>query len=82
MTIEIYTRPGCGYCNHAKKLLENREVSYVEYDVYQNPEHFDELQQRTTSKTFPQIFVAGQSIGGFTELLALDKSGTLAAAAN
>ncbi|MEW6982934.1 glutaredoxin 3 [Colwelliaceae bacterium 6471] len=78
MKIEVYTRPGCGYCNHAKKLLDNRQLTYVEYDVYQQPEHFEELQTRTNGRTFPQIFIANQSIGGFTELMALDKSGKLA----
>lgn len=78
MKIEVYTHPGCGYCSHAKKLLDSRELTYVEYDVYQQPDYFEELQTRTDGRTFPQIFIANQSIGGFTELMALDKSGKLA----
>ena len=67
--IEIYTRPGCGYCTHAKRLLTNKGLDYVEYDVYENPMYIQELQQRTTGRTYPQIFIEELSVGGFTELL-------------
>ena len=67
--IEIYTRPGCGYCTHAKRLLSNKGLDYVEYDVYENPKYIQELQQRTTGRAYPQIFIEELSVGGFTELL-------------
>lgn len=67
--IEIYTRPGCGYCTHAKRLLTNKGLDYVEYDVYENPVYIKELQQRTTGRTYPQISIEELSVGGFTELL-------------
>lgn len=28
--IELYTRPGCGYCEHAKHLLAHKGLTYVE----------------------------------------------------
>ncbi len=31
--VEIYTRRYCGYCVHAKQLLEDKGVDYVEYAV-------------------------------------------------
>ena len=75
--IEIYTRPGCGYCTHAKRLLVNKGLAFTEYDVYQKPEKIKQLHARTTGRTYPQIFIENQSIGGFTELLAIEQSSLL-----
>ena len=75
--IEIYTRPGCGYCTHAKRLLTNKDLEFVEYDVYQNPEKIKQLHARTSGRTYPQIFIAGKYIGGFTDLLEKEQSGYL-----
>jgi len=75
--IEIYTRPGCGYCTHAKRLLNNKQLEFIEYDVYLNPEKVAQMHSRTTGRTYPQIFIKGISIGGFSELLNQDKDGSL-----
>ena len=75
--IEIYTRPGCGYCLHAKRLLNNSGLDFVEYDVYQQPETIKQLKVRTSGRTYPQIFIEDISIGGFTELLAIEQKGIL-----
>jgi glutaredoxin 3 len=71
--IEIFTRPGCGYCTHAKRLLESKGLHFTEYDVYQNPARLNEMRSRTKGRSFPQIFIKSQSIGGFEELLKLEK---------
>jgi len=75
--IEIYTRPGCGYCTHAKRLLTNKGLNFVEYDVYENPQYIHQLQQRAIGRTYPQVFIENKSIGGFTELLAKEQQGLL-----
>src|SRR3954466_15565956 len=31
--IEIYTRPGCGYCSAAKSLLTRKKVAFTEHDA-------------------------------------------------
>ena len=77
LKIEIYTRPGCGYCTHAKRLLSNKGLTFNEYDVYKNPDYVAELHQRTTGRTYPQIFIENQSVGGFTELLTIEQEGLL-----
>jgi len=76
--IEIYTRPGCGYCTHAKRLLTSKGLEYFEYDVYENPEYIKQLHTRTTGRTYPQIFIEDISVGGFTELLEKSPFGLLA----
>ncbi|BFM15445.1 glutaredoxin 3 [Maricurvus nonylphenolicus] len=75
--IEIYTRPGCGYCMHAKRLLHSRGLNFDEHDVYVQPHLLSEMQARTKGRTFPQVFINGRSIGGFDDLLLLDQLGEL-----
>ena len=36
--IEIYTRPGCGYCSAAKSLLNRKKATFTEYDSRQGPD--------------------------------------------
>lgn len=75
--IEIYTRPGCGYCMHAKRLLHSRGLNFEEHDVYVQPHLLSEMHSRTKGRTFPQVFIDGHSIGGFDDLLQLDQRGEL-----
>lgn len=76
--VEIYTRPGCGYCTHAKRLLTNIGLDFIEYDVFENPKYINQLQQRTSGRTYPQIFIDDKSVGGFSELLTNEQLGLLA----
>ena len=71
--IEIYTQPGCGYCSHAKHLLTCKGLTFTEYDVYQHPEKISEMRSRTKGRTYPQLFMNGQAVGGFENLLQLEK---------
>ncbi|MBB1440981.1 glutaredoxin [Shewanella sp. SG41-4] len=69
MKIEIYTRPGCGYCTNAKRLFLNMGLEFTEYDVANNPKMITTMQERTAGRTFPQIFIEDKPIGGFTDLI-------------
>jgi len=71
--IELYTRPGCGYCTHAKRLLESKGLFFTEYDVYTQPDKLQEMRSRTHGRTFPQVFIDQHAIGGFEELLKLEQ---------
>jgi len=75
--IEIYTRPGCGYCTHAKRLLTSKDLAFTEYDVYQHPEKISEMRSRTKGRTYPQLFINDQAVGGFENLLQLEKQNRL-----
>jgi len=79
--IEIYTRPGCGYCAHTKKLLENEGLEFIEHDIFLKPEKLAEMQNLTSNRTFPQVFINNESIGGFEELLTLKKKNKLSKSA-
>lgn len=75
--VEIYTRPGCGYCTHAKRLLTSKGLDFIEYDVYKNPKYIVQLKHRTSGRTYPQVFIEDISVGGFTELLEKSQQGLL-----
>jgi len=76
--IEIYTRPGCGYCTAAKSLLTRKNVAFTEFDVAQDPALRRKMWDRAgVGSTFPQIFIGETHIGGCEELYALDRAGKL-----
>ena len=66
--IEIYGKPQCPFCDRAKALCEQDGLEYVykQLDVdFTREELFEKF---PGARTFPQITVDGQSIGGYTEL--------------
>ena len=76
--IEIFSSPGCGYCARARALLDERGCAYEERDVAGGAGHKEELLRRLPRvRSLPQIFVAGQHIGGYEDLRLLEDSGKL-----
>ena len=76
--IEIYTRPGCGYCSAAKSLLTRKNATFTEFDVATDPALRQEMWDRASvGSTFPQIFIGAIHVGGCDELYALDRQGRL-----
>jgi len=76
--IEIFTRPGCGYCSAAKSLLTRKKVAFTEYDVAEDPSFREAMHARAgAGSTFPQIFIGETHVGGCDELYALDRAGRL-----
>lgn len=77
-TVEIFSRPGCGYTHRAKYLLAAKNAAFVEFDIWSDPEVFAEMNRRSAGRrTSPQIFVGGVHIGGSDELFALERQGKL-----
>jgi glutaredoxin 3 len=76
--IEIYTTPFCPYCSRAKRLLDQKGISFIEIDLWQFPERRAEMIERAGGRrTVPQLFVDGRPIGGSDELAELERSGEL-----
>jgi glutaredoxin 3 len=76
--IEIYTRPGCGYCSAAISLLNRKKATFTEYDSAKDPSVRQKMYDRAgAGTTFPQIFIGQTHIGGCDELYALDREGRL-----
>jgi glutaredoxin 3 len=76
--IEIYTRPGCGYCSAAKSLLTRKKAAFTEHDVAVDSALRLQMWNRAgQGATFPQIFIGETHVGGCDELYALDREGKL-----
>lgn len=76
--VEIYTTLLCGYCLMAKRLLARKGVDFEEINVGFRPGRRREMVERTGGRyTVPQIFIDGEGIGGYDELVALDRGGEL-----
>ena len=77
--ILIYSANLCPYCTMAKKLLEQRGLSYDEINVDSKPGLREEMMAKTKRRTVPQIYIDDYHVGGFNELYALDQKKPLKA---
>jgi glutaredoxin 3 len=76
--VELYTTMWCPYCSRARSLLEKKGVRFTDIDVDAHPERRVEMVRRAGGRTsVPQIFIAGEHIGGSDELVALERAGRL-----
>lgn len=76
--VTIYTRPFCGYCARALRLLTDKGVDFTEVEAGMDPELRREMIQRAGgASTFPQIFIGETHVGGCDELMALEDDGKL-----
>jgi len=75
--IVMYSTAWCGYCQKARDLLERKGVAFREIRVDEEAGQREVMQQRTGRRTVPQIFIGEQHIGGYDDLAALDRAGTL-----
>ncbi len=75
--VTVYTKRSCPFCVRAKRLLEKKGVAYEEVDVEGNDDLRIWLAERTGQKTVPQVFAGERSLGGFSDVDALDRDGKL-----
>jgi glutaredoxin 3 len=76
--VQIYTTRFCGFCTAAKRLLARKGIAFAEVDVSDDPEMRQQMMSRAGGRfTVPQIFVGATHVGGFHELVDLDRRGRL-----
>ena len=66
MEVKIYSKNNCGYCDRAKIKLQkyNPKIQMLDQD-YTREEFFTKF---PNAKTFPQIVINNEHIGGFRDL--------------
>ena len=67
--VEIWGRPGCSYCERAKQICKKFGLNYI---YHQLDEDFTKewlLERFPDAKTFPQIIVDGEYIGGHDDFV-------------
>lgn len=77
--VTIYTTSYCPYCLRAKALLTKKGARYTEIECTDREDLRIWLVEASGQRTVPQVFINGRSVGGFSDLAALEKAGTLTA---
>jgi glutaredoxin 3 len=75
--VVMYRTPFCPYCMRAEALLRRKGITVREVDVSHDEDARRWLLDATRSRTVPQIFINGASVGGFDDIAALDRRGLL-----
>lgn len=75
--IEMYTTATCPYCVAAKRFLANKGLAVDEVRIDLDRDKRAEMVERTKRMSVPQIFVNDTHVGGYDDLVALDRSGGL-----
>lgn len=78
--VTIYTSAHCGYCTMAKRLLASKGVAANEIDAGSSEASWQEMMKLSGRRTVPQIFFGERHIGGYDDLVKLDRSGQFDAA--
>ncbi len=69
--IVLFSASYCPWCRRAKDLLNARGAKYVvvELDDPKNADIKPVLTRMTDRKTIPNIFIDGQNVGGYEDLV-------------
>jgi|TARA_B110000977_G_scaffold183767_1_gene246713 glutaredoxin len=63
--IEIYGKTQCPYCDKAKALCERKGYDYVYKSLGEDFTREEMMEAFPTARTFPQIRIDGEAIGGY-----------------
>ncbi|OAD68720.1 hypothetical protein PHYBLDRAFT_117274, partial [Phycomyces blakesleeanus NRRL 1555(-)] len=79
-TVQIFSKSYCPYCTRAKDIFDDLDVDYKALELNDHPEGpsiQQALQELTSQKTVPNIFVNQKHIGGYDALKSALDSGKL-----
>lgn len=75
--VVMYTTRICPYCISAKQFLARKGVMPEEIRIDEDPARREEMLARAKRTSVPQIFIGDTHVGGFDDLVALDRGGGL-----
>ncbi len=73
----MYTTAMCPYCVAAKNFLKSRGAAWTEVRVDVDASQRAVMWEKTRRSSVPQIFINGTHVGGYDDLVALDRRGGL-----
>lgn len=76
--VTLYTTAVCPYCVAAKNFLKSRGVAWTEVRVDMDPVARRRMMDLSRRTSVPQIFIGEAHVGGFDDMVALDRRGGLA----
>jgi glutaredoxin 3 len=65
LNIKLYTRPLCGWCQDAKRHLQEKNLAYNEVDVGRDSAAYAEMQRLSGQTYVPTIVVNGKVLADF-----------------
>ena len=68
MKAEIFGKPDCIHCEKAKFLCKQKEIEFTYQELGKDFEMGFILEKFPGAKTFPQIIVDGDHVGGYDDL--------------
>ena len=71
MTIVIYSKPNCVFCDKSKALVKSLGMAYEEKMFGKDYKSVEELYEAVGKqvRTMPQIKIDGELIGGYNQLV-------------
>ena len=76
--ISMYSTGVCPYCQRAEMLLKARGVGEIEkIRIDLEPARRSEMMERTGRRTVPQIYIGATHVGGYDDLVVLERKGRL-----
>ena len=69
MSIEIWGKQLCAFCDSAKMVCETRGYKYVYKELGKDFTREQVLEEFPGARTFPQIVIDGENIGGYSNFL-------------
>lgn len=76
-SVVLYGTRTCPYCVGARLFLRQRGVAFEDVAVDGNAALRRAVEDRSGRDTVPQIWIDDYHVGGFTDLLALEREGAL-----
>ncbi|MFT5961982.1 MAG: glutaredoxin 3 [Burkholderiaceae bacterium] len=74
----MYSTGVCPYCTMAERLLKSKGVEEIEkVRIDLDMDQRNVMMQKTGRRTVPQIYIGDTHVGGFDDLAALERLGTL-----
>ncbi len=76
--VVLYSTDSCPYCRQAERFLTEKGVAFKSIDVTNDQDLRDKLVEMSGGRrTVPQIFIGGEAIGGYSDMMALHRKGEL-----
>jgi glutaredoxin 3 len=72
--VVIYATAWCPYCIRARRLLDDKGIDYTGIRVDLEPEQRTIMIDKSRCRTVPQIFIDDQPIGGYDDLVRLERA--------
>ncbi|HEY7944806.1 MAG: glutaredoxin 3 [Burkholderiales bacterium] len=76
--VTMYSTANCPFCILAERLLRARgvaDIARIRVDL--EPARRAEMIERTGRRTVPQIYIGEHHVGGYDDLVVLDRAGDL-----